>query len=224
MTPLQSVAAKSALAAGMSKATGADSSAAEIENRFLTLLVTQLRNQDPLNPMDNAQLTTQLAQISTVSGIDRLNATMSSLAASLGASQNLQAANLVGHDVMIAGNRMSLSQGAAHGGFDLAQAATDVTVTIHDATGSVVRTQHLGAQSGGVGSFAWDGATDAGAAAADGPYTFEITAIGGAGKVTGDALMSGRVFGVIPGVNGGATQLQVVGLGRFDLSQVVEIN
>src|SRR5664279_3696201 len=76
-----------------SSATSA-STAEDIQSRFLTLLVTQLKNQDPLNPMDNSQVTTQLAQISTVSGIDNLNTTMSSLATSLGASQYLQAGSL----------------------------------------------------------------------------------------------------------------------------------
>ena len=74
-------------------------------NRFLTLLVTQLQNQDPLNPLDNAQVTSQLAQLSTVNGINKLNDTMSGLVASFGASQYLQASNLVGHDVMVPGKR-----------------------------------------------------------------------------------------------------------------------
>src|SRR6202040_3830260 len=85
--------------------TGATTAAApatdgpSIGDRFLTLLVTQLRNQDPLNPMDNAQMTSQLAQISTVTGINKLNDTLSSLSASLGSNQYLQAAGLVGHNV-----------------------------------------------------------------------------------------------------------------------------
>src|SRR5215467_5754674 len=75
----------------------------DLQKRFLTLLVTQIQNQDPLNPMDNAQVTTQLAQLSTVSGIGQLNTTMQSLAASFSATQTLQSAALIGHNVMVAG-------------------------------------------------------------------------------------------------------------------------
>ncbi|HEY5308256.1 MAG TPA: flagellar hook assembly protein FlgD [Casimicrobiaceae bacterium] len=223
-TPIQSTAAATATGAGIAAATGANASAADIENRFLTLLVSQLKNQDPLNPMDNAQLTTQLAQISTVSGIDKLNATMSSLATSLGASQYLQAGSLVGHDVLVAGSKLALAKGAAQGGFNLAQSADAVTITIKSASGAVVRTETLGALPAGVGAFTWDGQTDAGSAAVDGTYSFTVTATAGTGNVTADALMSGRVLGVIAGANGGATQVQVGSLGRFDLSQVLEIN
>jgi flagellar basal-body rod modification protein FlgD len=196
----------------------------EIENRFLTLLVTQLRNQDPLNPLDNAQLTTQLAQISTVSGVDRLNATMASLAASLGAGQSMQAANLMGHSVLVPGSRLALEQGKAQGGFNLAAAADLVTVTVKNASGAVVRTLNLGARPMGTGDFAWDGVNDANGAAPDGGYTFEVNASGAAGKVAGTALMSGVVLGVVPGASGGATQLQVGSLGRFDLTQILEIH
>jgi len=232
MNPLQFTIAKSgttgsgaAAAATPAKAgTGVAASAADIENRFLTLLVSQLRNQDPLNPMDNAQLTTQLAQISTVSGIDKLNTTLSTLAASLGASQYLQSSGLVGHDVFVGGSRMTLAQGAAQAGFNLSQTADAVDVTIRDAGGAVVRTEHLGPQQAGVSGFAWDGQTDAGAVAVDGPYSFEITATANGAKVAVDPLMIGHVTGVIAGANGGPSALQLGALGRFDLSQVVEIN
>ena len=85
-------------------ALGGAVSAADTEQRFLKLLVTQLNNQDPLNPMDNAELTSQLAQMSTVSGIEKLNATVSSLAAQSGASQVLQSASLIGYNVLSPGN------------------------------------------------------------------------------------------------------------------------
>ena len=86
MSTIQSATATNPAAIASETSPAATTSAAEIEQRFLKLLVSQLRNQDPLNPLDNAQLTTQLAQISTVSGIDRLNATMTSIAAQLAAS------------------------------------------------------------------------------------------------------------------------------------------
>lgn len=94
--------------------------AQEASDRFLTLLVTQLRNQDPLNPLDNAQVTTQMAQISTVSGINKLNETIGALAASFAAGQYLQAVGLVGHEVTIAGDRVELADGKGAYGMALA--------------------------------------------------------------------------------------------------------
>ena len=194
-----------------------------IGDRFLTLLVTQLRNQDPLNPMDNSQMTSQLAQISAVTGINKLNDTMSALAASMGANQYLQSAGLVGHSVLVPGNNLLLASGAGGGGLNLATNADRVVVTISDASGNAIRRIDLGAQSAGTQSFAWDGHTDAGALAADGMYTFTVQATQGGTPVTADALMSGHVDGVVAGANG-TTQLQLGRLGRVDLTQIIEIN
>jgi len=193
-----------------------------IGDRFLRLLVTQLRNQDPLNPMDNAQMTSQLAQISTVTGINKLNDSMSSLGAMLGSNQYLQAAGLVGHTVLATGNKLSLA-GTGAGGVKLASPADHVTVTISDASGHAVRTIDMGAQTAGVHTFAWDGRTDAGAVAADGQYSFSVQAAQAGAAVTADTLMSGRVDGVVLGANG-STQIQLGLLGLIDMPQIVEIN
>src|SRR5262245_25467845 len=173
-----------------------------IGDRFLTLLVTQLRNQDPLNPMDNAQMTSQLAQISTVTGINKLNDTMSGLAAALGSNQYLQAAGLVGHDVLVPGNKMLLADGIGAGGFTLASDADHVTVKIADGSGKTVRTIDLGEASPGTQGFAWDGVTDAGAKAPEGQYTFTVEAKANGKAVTAEPLMSGRVDGVVVGNDG----------------------
>jgi flagellar basal-body rod modification protein FlgD len=93
-------------------------------DRFLKLLVTQLKNQDPLNPMDNAQITSQMAQINTVSGIDKLNTTVASLGTQMLQSQALQGAALVGHDVTIVGDGLSISGGVGVAGFELAACRT----------------------------------------------------------------------------------------------------
>ena len=202
-------------------ATSSDTSS-DVANRFLTLLVTQLQNQDPLNPLDNAQVTSQLAQLSTVNGINRLNDTLSGLVASFGANQYLQAANLVGHDVLVPGNAMKLEGGKAAGGFTLASAAEKVVVTITDAAGTRIRQLDLGARSDGAQSFAWDGKSDAGVAVKDGNYAITATATIGGKAVALDPLMAGKVTGIVPGANG--TQVQVAGLGLIDLSSVKQIN
>src|SRR5450830_2047494 len=89
--------------------TAAAGSVEEETNKFLTLLVTQLQNQDPMNPLDNAQLTSQLAQLSTVTGINNLNSTLDSLKSSYQQAESMQAANIIGHGVLTAGNSINLS-------------------------------------------------------------------------------------------------------------------
>ncbi|MCX7178553.1 MAG: flagellar hook assembly protein FlgD, partial [Proteobacteria bacterium] len=132
------------------------------EDRFLKLLVTQLKNQDPLNPLDNAQVTSQMAQISTVSGIDKLNATLQALSASMTPNQTLQAATMIGHGVLVAGSGMDLKAGVGLGGFELASAAESNKVSVTDASGALVSTIDLGAQPAGIVKFQWDGKDSAG--------------------------------------------------------------
>ena len=91
-----------------SAGTATQLTAAEQGDRFLKLLVTQMRNQDPLNPLDNAQVTTQMAQISTVTGVDKLNAGIEKLSQSLLSAQSLQSAGVIGHQVLAAGSTLSL--------------------------------------------------------------------------------------------------------------------
>lgn len=220
---LSALTGTSSTSAAATAAAAADDTS--IGDRFLTLLVTQLQNQDPLNPMDNGQMTSQLAQISTVTGINKLNDTMSALSASLGSNQYIQASGLVGHNVLAAGNKLQLAAatGAATGGVNLASDADHVMVTINDASGRAIRQIDMGAQSAGAQTFSWDGKTDAGAVAADGQYTFTVQATEAGAAVTADTLMSGHVDGVVLGANS-TTQIQLGGLGRVDLSNVIEIN
>lgn len=213
---------KATLAPQAKAATDPAAATQEAADRFLTLLVTQLRNQDPLNPLDNAQVTTQLAQLSTVTGINRINETLVALAQAQSADRTLQAAALVGHDVTIDGNAIALSDGEASGGFDLASAATQVSVTISDAAGNPVRTLTLGAQAAGGGRFAWDGKTDAGAAAAPGRYTFSVTATNAQGVVAATTSTLARVTGVVAGADG--PRLLLGSLGEVAIDAVRAFN
>ena len=225
MTTVSSTASSPLAAFGSSAATSSTSktdTSSDVANRFLTLLVTQLQNQDPLNPLDNAQVTSQLAQLSTVNGINKLNDTLAGLVSSFGASQYLQAANLVGHDVLVPGNAMALAGGKAAGGFTLPSAAEKVVVSVTDAAGTRVRQLDLGARGDGAQRFEWDGKTDAGTAAKDGNYAISVTATIGGKAVALDPLMAGKVTGIVPGAAG--TQVQVAGLGLIDLSSVKQIN
>jgi flagellar basal-body rod modification protein FlgD len=194
----------------------------ESEDRFLKLLVTQMQNQDPLNPMDNAEITSQMAQLSTVTELGKLNDAASAMTASLLAGQSLQAASLVGHGVMIPGDKIVLSGGVAYGGVDLTQAVDKLTVNIKDASGKVIHTSDLGPQdAAGSVPFQWDGTTDNGAVAPDGSYTFEVLAEQGGKAVAATALAVGQVGSVSLGVQG--AMLNVIGLGPVAMSEVKEI-
>jgi len=217
ITNTSNAAASVAALAGPAAAKGTN----EAEDRFLKLLVTQLKNQDPLNPMDNAQVTSQMAQISTVSGIDKLNATLLGMAASYSAGQSLQATEMIGHSVLVPGAGLQLQDGTAQGGVSLAQAADKVIVSITDGNGLVLHEVDLGAQAAGVLGFQWDGVTDSGARAAPGSYSFSVRAVQGSAKVDAVALAIGMVGGVTQGKDGVA--LKVNGVGSVALSDVKQV-
>lgn len=173
--------------------TSKNSAAEDMQTRFLTLLTTQLKNQDPMNPSDSNQMTTQLSQISTVSGIEKLNASMDKLLASYSETQNMQAAAIIGKTVLTAGNLLELGAGGAVGGVSLEGPAERVTVTIKDAAGNVVQTAELGSQTAGVMNFMWDGKSDAGATLPAGNYSFSVKAVNADKAVVSTALQSGMV-------------------------------
>ncbi|MDX5630702.1 MULTISPECIES: flagellar hook assembly protein FlgD [unclassified Brenneria] len=163
--------------AASSTTTTNGTSSVDLQNQFLTLLVAQLQNQDPTNPMDNDQLVSQLAQINTVSGIEKLNTTLGSISGQINNNQSLQATTLIGHGVMVPGSEVLVgSETTTPFGLELEQASDTVTATITDSTGKVVQTLDLGALSAGVHSFNWDGKTSDGTVAPDGAYTVSIAA------------------------------------------------
>lgn len=213
--------AAATIAAPSAPAAAGKPGASEAQDRFLKLLVTQLKNQDPLNPMDNAEITSQMAQISTVSGIDTLNATLRELAAGLSASQSLQATAMIGRSVLARGSGLQLQNGTASGGVDLPQAADKVVVSIRDGSGLVLHKVDLGPQAAGVLGFQWDGVTDGGASAVPGSYSFAVEAVQGGNKIDATALALGLVSGVTQGKEGVALKLN--GGGSVALSDVKQV-
>ena len=208
-------------AANTANSTATSTTTQEAQDRFLKLLVTQLKNQDPLNPMDNSQMTSQLAQMSTVSGIEKLNTTLSSLVDSVGSSQAMQAASMIGKSVLVAGSQLALSNGSAYAGVNLSGAADQVTLNILDSTGKLIQTQKLGAHDAGVFNIAWDGMTDAETKAVDGTYTFSVEAIQGGNKVTADPLQIGTVSALVRSKSG--FLLDLGALGTVDFKNVQQI-
>ena len=164
-------------------------------DRFLKLLVAQMQNQDPLSPMDNAQVTSQMAQINTVSGIEKLNATVQGLSNQFVQMQALQGASLVGHDVIVPGKLLAFAEGFGQRGFQLAGPADSVKVEILAANGQVADTIDLGAQSSGLHSFAWPSGT----ADETSGLSFRVTAKSGATAIGATPLMRDRVVAVSMG-------------------------
>jgi flagellar basal-body rod modification protein FlgD len=205
-----------------------------IQNRFLTLLIAQMKNQDPSNPMDNSQLTTQMAQLSTVSGISQLNNSLSTLMSNLNSSQALSTANMIGHSVLAPGNSIQLtsdttkdasgtettSQKAVFG-VNLSGTASSVVVTIKDSTGAVVHTTDLGTQAAGVVPVIWDGSTDSGSKVADGNYTFTVSASNNGTAVSASTLSFGTVSSVSTASDG--VKLNVTNIGTIKPTDVVQI-
>lgn len=183
-------------------------------NTFYNLLITQLTNQDPLNPLSNQDLSAQLAQFSTASGVQSLQASMAALIAQLAQTQGLQAANLVGQTVIFDSNSVTLpASGSAAGGFTLASAAQNVQVSVVDHAGQTIATLNLGALPAGVQTFTWNGMTSSGKPATPGSYTFNVSAIDGSGQpVAAVPFGAGKVQSVLLGGSNGPT-LQIEGQG-----------
>jgi flagellar basal-body rod modification protein FlgD len=208
-------------AATKSSSKASAQTAEDPQDRFLKLLVTQLKNQDPLNPMDNAQMTSQLAQMSTVSGIEKLNTTLNSLVDGFANSQSMQAAEMIGKSVLVSGSQLTLAKGTAYGGVNLSGPADQVKLSILNSAGQVLQTQNLGAHDTGVFNFAWDGMTDAGNKAPDGVYKFSVEATQGSSKVAADLLQIGMVSALVRTKSG--FLLDLGALGTVDFKNVQQI-
>ncbi|GAB2853695.1 flagellar hook assembly protein FlgD [Pseudoduganella ginsengisoli] len=188
------------------KATATDSVTAE-QDKFMTLLVTQLKNQDPMNPLDNAAVTSQFAQLSTVTGVNKLNDTLESLKASYKSSESLQATSLINHGILSAGKTINVSEGKGGiYGVDLATPADSVDVQIFSPAGKLVKSVSLGASEAGTAPLAWDGKNNDGVTVPDGKYSFTITAKRG-GEVLKDA--TALSFNVIQSVSTGAAGVKL---------------
>ena len=199
--------------------TGSAANASEQNKRFLKLLTTQLTNQDPLNPMDNAQMTSQIAQISTVTGLEQLNHTVSGLSGQFLQLQALQGASLVGRGVVLPGKQLAVGDdGKSSGGFELSSPATQVKVELLNAAGSVVQSAELGPKAAGTGGFVLP---SIGLAEGQG-YTFRVTAKSGNTDLPVTSLMQDRVLAV--STSGGALKLELLRGGTVAYDTVKSVN
>ena len=193
---------------------------------FLTLMLAQLKNQDPTSPVDSNTFLTQLAQLSEVQGITQLNTSFSTLSSSLSANQALQASSLLGHQALVTSPTAQLAaNGTVTGAVSVPQTTSSVVLNIADSTGTVVRSISLGAQPAGLAKFSWDGKETSGSQAPAGTYTLGV-AYAGQTKTSGAATTSvnGTVESVSMGAGSAGMTLNVAGVGSVAFSSLQQIS
>ena len=218
-TPISQISARSTLNTGI-KTTGSP----DLDrDDFLRLLVAQLEHQDPLNPADPQEFAAQLAQFSSLEQMMNINKNLQTLTMLQASINNAQAVSIVGHEIKAVGRSISLKGGQASKiDFNLAGNAQTVQIQITDSSGVLVRTMDLGARQSGAQECQWDGRDNAGNVAADGSYTYAITASDSQGApVAADTYTTGVVTGVV--FKDGVTNLDLGGQ-LIALADVLEIH
>ncbi|MBB3182878.1 flagellar basal-body rod modification protein FlgD [Halomonas fontilapidosi] len=201
-----------------------------LNDNFMTMMVAQLKNQDPLKPMNNSEMVSQLAQINTLNGIEDLNGTLQGIGSQIDAGRALEAAGLIGQGVLVPGDRVLVGRdtegnvNATPFGMELSEPAENVKVTITDGAGQVVRRYDIGSVDAGVSSFQWDGETDQGNFAPDGAYRIGLEATQGGEELSIDALNYAMVNAVTPTDESGGFALDLGAVqGQVGLSAIKQI-
>ena len=205
---------------------GVTGSSALGKDAFLQLLVTQLKNQNPLDPQDNTAFVAQLAQFSSLEGITSLNDTVNSLSGGLQSSQALQASSLVGRSVIVQTNEAYVDPASGkpfNGTVVVKDADSKPVITITDADGEVVRTLEMGSQKAGNADFTWDGKDDDGVLLDKGSYTFTASSKNDTVTTALTTYLPATVNSVTLSKTGGEIMLNLAGLGSIGMSKVQTI-
>ncbi len=212
--------ARSGGTTGTSATTATKNKSTMDQSDFLKLMTTQLKNQDPFSPVDNTQMVAQMAQFSSVAGISEMNKTLSSIMTKLNGTTTSDALSYVGKTVLTeGGTAFPRTSGGIAGAVELGAAASDVTVTIADKNGAVLKTLTMANKPAGTSTFDWDGITDDGQTAGAGPYKVTLSALNNGVAVSAKPLVWAPVESVsLP--SGGTPVLSVTGLGQVALSAV----
>jgi flagellar basal-body rod modification protein FlgD len=190
---------------------------------FLELMITQMQNQNPLDPQDNSEFVAQLAQFSSVEGLDKLNDNVSELVGSFQSNQALQASAMVGRSVKIDTDTSFLTDGGTVAGtIDLTQSTSDMGINIYDSSGQLVSQESLGEHAAGEIPFVWNGTDSNGEQLPAGEYRFEVLANFGGDPVQLNTALSANVDSVSVGANG-VISLNLAGAGSVSISGVREI-
>ena len=214
--------------AAPSNSTAAAAAAASVSalsvNDFLTLMTAQLKNQDPTQPLDPSTFVTQLAQFGTVSGIDSMQTSLSTLSSTLLSNQALSSASLVGHSVLTQASSEQYTAGQSMAGAVQAPAgASSVAVNITNSSGTLVQQIQLAASSG-MSAFTWDGSTLNGAAAPSGTYTVQAIANVNGSAVGAQTYLAGTVSSVSLNSGGGGVTVNTPQLGPISLANVEQVD
>ncbi len=168
----------------VAQSTGNGTSAKDLSQNFLKMLTVQLQNQDPLNPMDNAAMTAQLAALNQVDGINKLNTSVSSLVAQMQSANFMNLSSSVGKTALAAGSQAYFSGNAISMAAKLDTSVSSLKAVIRGTNGQIVNQYDFGPTAAGLTDFIWDGRDDAGNAVAQGMYTLELTATDAQGKAS----------------------------------------
>ncbi len=190
---------------------------------FLKLMTTQLANQDPFKPMQSGEFMTQIAQFSSVQGIQDLQKSFDTFASSMVSNQSLQSASLVGRNVLAPTQYGLLDSNGLSGAVDVPDNASDVVLSILDGAGQVIKHMSLGAQEKGLKDYRWDGTADDGSALQPGLYKVQAQAVIGGDNVDLDRFAQAPVESVTFGGVGQEPQVNLAGLGSLALSSLREI-
>jgi len=192
---------------------------------FLTLMLAQLKNQDPTSPVDSNVFLTQLSELSEVHGITQLNSSFSTLSSSLISNQAMQASSLLGHTALVPSSSATLSAagGSVSGAVGVPQTSSDVVLDIADSSGTIVQKINLGAQQTGIANFTWDGTLANGKAAPAGSYSFSAQVDGVAASTTIPTYIEGAIQSVTMGSGSTGMLVNVAGQGPVALSSVEQI-
>ncbi len=221
----QTAATAAATAAAQASSSGGSAGPPQISQAdFLSLIIAQLKSQDPTRPADPNQFVNEFATLSEVSGINGMNSSMASLSSSMQASQLLSGTSLIGRHVLASATTASLAAGGTVSGAVQAPAgATGVTIQVSDASGHLVKTFQVSPQSSGLTDFTWDGTTSSGAAAPAGTYTFAAAAVTGSSQTSLAPYLQSTVDSVTIDPSTQTLSLNTSS-GPLSLGNVVQVN
>ncbi|HAO92539.1 MAG TPA: flagellar biosynthesis protein FlgD [Deltaproteobacteria bacterium] len=212
----------SATTVSMSDSSSTTSTTEELgKDDFLLLLVTQLQNQDPLNPTDNTEFVSQLAQFSSLEGIKNMEETMGTVADGISDMQKWSLSDLIDNTVKFESSSFDFSGEPVSIEYSLGSNAESANVSIYDASGNLIKSVDAGALNSGTYELQWDGTDAAGAVAASGTYTINITAVDSSGaSVDTSTYVSGKVTSVTYGSDGAEINAGNIILTQDDILEV----
>ena len=191
---------------------------------FINLMITQLRNQDPFEPLQSGEFIGQLAQFGTVSGIGELQNSVSQLASSLISNQTLQATNLIGKSALVPSDSLTLFEGeTSKGAISTSAPANNVTVSIFDAAGNLVQTIPLGVVNEGLKEFEWDGTDASGNQAPEGEYFLTVVGAQGEDNIALDTFAYKQVTSISLGDDTNSIRLNVENGRELKISEILKI-